>query len=96
MQNGATLLDIAEIMTKDNISRIKSTLKDIETKRMEQMQAQQEAENNANMQAIEAQNEIRRQEMLKEQELLQKYKIDVDSQTKDHCAELGAIDSRRT
>lgn len=92
MQNGATLLDIAEIMTKDNISRIKSTLKDIETKRMEQMQAQQEAENNANMQAIEAENEIRRQEMsLKEQELmLQKYKIDVDSQTRITVAELGA------
>nr|UVM97872.1 MAG: hypothetical protein [Bacteriophage sp.]UWI24851.1 MAG: hypothetical protein [Bacteriophage sp.] len=39
MQNGASLLDIAEIITMDNISMIKSRLEEIEQKRMEQQQA---------------------------------------------------------
>jgi hypothetical protein len=42
MQNGASLLDIAEIITMDNINMIKNRLEDIEQKRMEQQQALEE------------------------------------------------------
>jgi len=92
MQGGATLLDVAEIMTLENVSEIKNKLASIEQKRMETMQQQQEAENSAQMQAIEAQNEVKRQELaLREQEMmLDKYKIDVDAQTKITVAEIGA------
>ena len=44
MQNGASLLDIAEIITMDNISMIKSRLEEIEQKRMEQQQAMEQAQ----------------------------------------------------
>lgn len=47
MQNGATLLDIAEIVTMDNASQIKNKLEDIELERQ-----QREAE------AVEAQREF--------------------------------------
>lgn len=92
MQGGATLLDVAEIMTLDNVSEIKHALSEIERKRMEIMQQQQQAEQSAQMQAIEAQNEVKRQELaLREQEMmLNKYKIDVDAQTKITVAEIGA------
>ena len=42
MQNGASLLDAAEIFTSDNLSVIKSKLQDIENNRLEQQQAMQE------------------------------------------------------
>lgn len=45
MQNGASLLDIAEIITMDNISMIKSRLEGNEQKRMEQQQAMEQAQN---------------------------------------------------
>jgi hypothetical protein len=35
MQNGASLLDIAEIITMDNVTMIRSKLEEIEQKRME-------------------------------------------------------------
>ena len=44
MQNGASLLDAAEIFTSDNLSVIKSKLRDIENNRLEQQQAMQEQE----------------------------------------------------
>lgn len=44
MQNGATLLDVAEIMSEDNLSEIKKKLSDIERKRAEMMRQAQEAE----------------------------------------------------
>lgn len=71
MQNGASLLDIAEIITLDNMSMIKNRLEEIEQKRMEQMQQQQQAEQ---------QNQLKEEElMLKEAELdLEKYKVDQD------------------
>ena len=50
MQNGASLLDIAEIITLDNMSMIKNRLEEIEQKRMEQMQQQQQAEQQAQQQ----------------------------------------------
>lgn len=92
MQNGASLLDIAEIITMDNINMIKNRLEDIEQKRMEQMQQQQQQEQEAQQQLIEEQNRIKEEElMLKEAEMdLEKYKIDTDSQTKIAVAQINA------
>lgn len=92
MQNGASLLDIAEIITMDNINMIKDKLEDIEQKRMEQMQQQQQAEQEAQQQLIAEQNRVKEEElMLKEAEMeLEKYKIDTDAQTKITVAQLNA------
>ncbi|YP_010509650.1 portal protein [uncultured phage cr12_1] len=80
MQNGASLLDIAEIITLDNMSMIKNRLEEIEQKRMELMQQQQQAEQQAQQQMAEQQNQLKEEElMLKEAELdLEKYKVDQD------------------
>lgn len=80
MQNGASLLDIAEIITLDNMSMIKNRLEEIEQKRMEQLQQQQQAEQQAQQQMAEQQNQLKEKElMLKEAELdLEKYKVDQD------------------
>lgn len=80
MQNGASLLDIAEIITLDNMSMIKNRLEEIEQKRMEQMQQQQQAEQQAQQQMTEQQNQLKEEELvLKEAELdLEKYKVDQD------------------
>lgn len=80
VQNGASLLDIAEIITLDNMSMIKNRLEEIEQKRMEQMQQQQQAEQQAQQQMAEQQNQLKEEElMLKEAELdLEKYKVDQD------------------
>lgn len=92
MQNGASLLDIAEIITMDNINMIKDRLEDIEQKRMEQMQQQQQAEQEAQQQLVAEQNRVKEEElMLKEAEMeLEKYKIDTDAQTKITVAQLNA------
>lgn len=92
MQNGASLLDIAEIITMDNINMIKDRLEDIEQKRMEQMQQQQQAEQEAQQQLIAEQNRVKEEElMLKEAEMeLEKYKIDTEAQTKITVAQLNA------
>lgn len=92
MQNGASLLDIAEIITLDNISMIKNKLEDIEQKRMQQMQQQQQQEQQAQQQQIQEQNRVKEEElMLKEAEMdLEKYKIDTDSQTKIAVAQINA------
>ena len=92
MQNGASLLDIAEIITMDNINMIKDRLEDIEQKRMEQTQQQQQAEQEAQQQLIAEQNKVKEEElMLKEAEMeLEKYKIDTDAQTKITVAQLNA------
>ena len=85
MQNGASLLDIAEIITLDNMSMIKNRLEEIEQKRMEQMQQQQQAEQQAQQQIAEQQNQLKEEElMLKKAELdLEKYKIDQDKYKTD-------------
>lgn len=92
MQNGASLLDIAEIITLDNVSMIKNRLEEIEQKRMQQIQEQQQAEQEAQQRLLEEQNRVKEEElMLKEAEMdLEKYKIDTDSQTKITVAEINA------
>lgn len=92
MQNGASLLDIAEIITMDNITMIKNRLEEIEQKRIEQMQQQQQQEQEAQQRLVEEQNRVKEEElMLKEAEMdLEKYKIDTDAQTKITVAQLNA------
>lgn len=99
MQNGASLLDIVEIITMDNISMIKSKLEEIEQKRMQQQQQIEEAQAQREQQAIQLQNEIKEEElMLREAEMdLKKYEIDQNNATKIAVAQLnaymGAVDA---
>lgn len=98
MQNGASLLDIAEIITMDNVSMIKDRLAEIEQKRMEQMQQQQQAEQEAQAQMIQMQNEVKEEElMIKEAEMdLKKYEIDQNNATKIAVAQLNAYRGTET
>lgn len=92
MQNGASLLDAAEVLTIDNITKMKAKLAELEQKRaeMEQQRAQQEQE--AQQQLVQMQNEVKETElMLREAELdLERYKIDQDNATKIAVAQLNA------
>lgn len=92
MQNGASLLDIAEIITMDNVTMIKNKLEEIEQKRMEQQQQMEQAQAEREQQLVQMQNEVKEEElMLKEAELdLEKYKIDVDASTKITVAQINA------
>ena len=91
MQNGASLLEAAEILTNDNFNIIKQKLKEMQ-ERQEQLQQQQaEQEQQNQMQLQQMANEAKEQElMLKEAEMdLQRYKIDADNQTKIAVAEIS-------
>lgn len=92
MQNGASLLDIAEIVTMDNVTMIKNKLEEIEQKRMEQQQAMEEAQAQREQQMIQMQNEVKEEElMIKEAEMdLKKYEIDSNNATKITVAQLNA------
>lgn len=92
MQNGASLLDIAEIITMDNVTIIKNKLEEIEQKRMEQQQQMEQAQAEREQQLVQMQNEVKEEElMLKEAELdLEKYKIDTDASTKITVAQINA------
>lgn len=92
MQNGASLLDIAEIITMDNVTMIRSKLEEIEQKRMEQQQAMEQVQAEREQQMAQIQNEIKEEEfMLKEAEMdLKKYEIDSNNATKITVAQLNA------
>lgn len=92
MQNGASLLDIAEIITMDNVTMIKNKLEEIEQKRMEQQQQMEQAQAEREQQLVQMQNEVKEEElMLKEAELdIEKYKIDTDASTKITVAQINA------
>lgn len=92
MQNGASLLDIVEIITMDNVTMIRSKLEEIEQKRMEQQQAMEQAQAEREQQMAQIQNEIKEEElMLKEAEMdLKKYEIDSNNATKITVAQLNA------
>ena len=92
MQNGASLLDIAEIITMDNVTMIRSKLEEIEQKRMEQQQAMEQAQAEREQQMAQIQNEIKEEElMLKEAEMdVKKYEIDSNNATKITVAQLNA------
>lgn len=91
MQNGASLLEAAEVLTNDNFNIIKQKLKDMQDRQDQLQQQQQEAQQQQAMQLQQMQNEAKEQElMLKEAEMdLQRYKIDADNQTKIAVAEIS-------
>ena len=91
MQNGASLLEAAEILTNDNFNIIKQKLLDMQTRQEQLQQQQQEAEQQQAIQLQQMQNEQREQElMLEEAKMdLERYKIDADNQTKIAVAEIS-------
>ena len=92
MQNGASLLEAAEILTNDNFNILKQKLKDMQTRQEEIQQQAQQAEQEQAVQLQQMQNEQREQElMLEEAKMeLERYKIDADNQTKIAVAEISA------
>lgn len=92
MQNGASLLEAAEILTNDNFNIIKQKLKDMQTRQEQIQQQQQQAEAQQQQQLQQMQNEAKQQElMLQEAQMdLQRYQIDQDNQTKIAVAQINA------
>ena len=92
MQNGASLLEAAEILTNDNFNIIKQKLAAMQKRQEDLQQQQQEAEQAAQQQLQQMQNEAKQQElMLQEAQMdLDRYKIDQDNATKITVAEISA------
>lgn len=92
MQNGASLLEAAEVLTNDNFNIIKQKLNDMQTRQEQMQQQQQEAEAQQQQQLQQMQNEAKQQElMLQEAQMdLQRYQIDQDNQTKIAVAQINA------
>lgn len=92
MQNGASLLEAAEVLTNDNFNIIKQKLKDMQTRQEQAQQQQQQAEAEQAQQLQQMQNESKQQElMLQEAQMdLQRYQIDQDNQTKIAVAQISA------
>lgn len=92
MQNGASLLEAAEILTNDNFNILKQKLKDMQTRQEELAQQQQQAEQEQAQMLQQMQNEAKEQElMLQEAQMdLQRYQIDQDNATKIAVAQISA------
>lgn len=92
MQNGASLLEAAEVLTNDNFNIIKQKLQEMQQRQEDQIRQQQQAEQEQAVQLQQMQNEQRQQElMLEEAKMeLERYKIDADNQTKIAVAEISA------
>lgn len=92
MQNGASLLEAAEILTNDNFNIIKQKLKDMQTRQEQQAQQQQQAQAEHEQKIQEMQNQAKEQElMLQEAQMdLTRYQIDQDNATKIAVAEISA------
>lgn len=91
MQNGASLLEAAEVLTNDNFNMLKQKLQDMQKRQEEAVQQQQQAEQEQAQMIQQMQNEMREQElMLEEAKMdLERYKIDADNQTKIAVAEIS-------
>ena len=92
MQNGASLLEAAEVLTTDNFNMLKQELKDMQTRQEQMQQQQQQQEAQQQQQLQQMQNEAKQQElMLQEAQMdLDRYKIDQDNATKITVAEISA------
>lgn len=92
MQNGASLLEAAEILTNDNFNILKQKLKDMQTRQEQQAQQAQQAQAEQEQQLQQMQNEAKQQElMLEEAKMdLERYKIDQDNATRIAVAEISA------
>lgn len=92
MQNGASLLEAAEVLTNDNFNIIKQKLKDMQVRQEQLQQQQQEAQAQQAQQIQEMQNQAKEQElMLQEAQMdLTRYQIDQDNATKIAVAQISA------
>lgn len=92
MQNGASLLEAAEILTNDNFNILKQKLKDMQIRQEQFAQQQQQAQAEQEQKLQEMQNQTKQQElMLQEAQMdLQRYQIDQDNATKIAVAEISA------
>ena len=69
MQNGASLLEAAEILTNDNFNIIKQKLKDMQTRQEQMQQQQQEAEAQQQQQLQQMQNEAKQKREIEDQKI---------------------------
>ena len=76
MQNGASLLDIAEIMTSNNLSDIKTKLKRIETAKRQQEEKAQQAQQEGMMQAEQIKAQVEQSKMELEKAKLEQSEMD--------------------
>ena len=92
MQNGASLLEAAEVLTTDNFNLLKQKLRDMQDRQDQLQKQQKEQEAQQQQQLQQMQNDAKEQElMLKQAEMdLDRYKIDNDNQTKIAVAEISA------
>ena len=92
MQNGASLLEAAEVLTNDNFNILKQKLKDMQTRQEQLQQQQQQAEAEQQQMLQQMQNEAKQQElMLQEAQMdLQRYQIDQDNATRIAVAQISA------
>ena len=91
MQNGASLLEAAEILTNDKFNIIKQKLKEMQQRQEQLQQQQQQAEQEQAVQLQQMQNEQKQQELMLEEARmdLDRYKIDQDNATKIAVAEIS-------
>ena len=92
MQNGASLLEAAEVLTTDNFNLLKQKLRDMQDRQDQLQQQQQEQQAQQQQQLQQMQNESKEQElMLKEAEMdLKRYEIDSKNQTQIAVAEISS------
>lgn len=92
MQNGASIMDVIDILTTDNVSMLKQKMEEIDTTRQEREQAMFEREQQTQLQIEQLRAEISQQEIADKQadRDLKKYQIDVDNATRITVAELSA------
>ena len=89
MQNGATLLDAAAILSSDNLSRIKITLKDIEQRREEAIAQQQQVE----QQQTQIEREIKQEEIrVQEEDSIRKAETQIAVAKIKAATEIASID----
>lgn len=85
MQNGASLLDAASILTTDNVSQVKARLEDIEKRRKEHEEEMARVNQEAQQQAAQMQTEIEMEKLrIAEEDSIR------DSQTAIEVALIGA------
>ncbi len=92
MQNGATLVDIVNMMSYDNLTQIRLKLEEVERRKQEMMQKQEEAQQQtqqAQMQQVEADRQVNIDQKNADRNL-KKYESDLEAQTKIQIAELQA------
>jgi hypothetical protein len=92
MQNGASLIDVIDIITQDNISMLKHKMEEIESARQERENAMAEREQQVQME-IENMKQRSIEMSLADKQAdrdLQKYKIDTEAATRIAVAEINA------